>query len=481
MTTTTRERFKISTQGFRELQEGRAPWTLVKELIQNVWDEAPEATRCDVTIADGTDHDHTLITVEDDGPGFTDPTHAYTLMAPTPKRLDPSKRGRFNIGEKEIISMSIWAEVETKGITIRFPKKGGRTSRPNKRLKGTVVTLLMPWDREQALDLEHMLLHFRPTDCTLNVNGKAIPPRQPLTVHSAILPSILQSAPGQPLRPTKRRTDVHILESHDPSGSWLYELGIPIQQTEIPFDVDVQQKVPMPPNRDTVGQAYLQDISAETLNAVHNIMRPESFSDTWVRTGIEDDRATPEAVITTKNNRYGVKVAMWSSDTDANMKAAENGYQILHPRSVSPQERTKLRDVGGVQSTHALFGRDHPPEEPKLPEGPLEPFAAWVKRLATLVGLEATVEYYSAPGSKVLADCTSDTKTPIVRFNTAKTDLDWFTLRGPEQLGLVIHELSHAYASTPMEHGPKWGHACAEIGGIVAHELQRKPPQEKRQ
>ena len=51
MTTTTRERFEISTQGFRELHEGRAPWTLVKELIQNVWDEAPEATRCDVTIA----------------------------------------------------------------------------------------------------------------------------------------------------------------------------------------------------------------------------------------------------------------------------------------------------------------------------------------------------------------------------------------------------------------------------------------------
>ena len=48
------ERFEVSTNGMRELHSGREPWMLVKELIQNGWDEAPFATHCEVTvIADG--------------------------------------------------------------------------------------------------------------------------------------------------------------------------------------------------------------------------------------------------------------------------------------------------------------------------------------------------------------------------------------------------------------------------------------------
>ena len=37
----TKERFTVSHEGMREQQAGRAPWELVKELVQNAWDEAP--------------------------------------------------------------------------------------------------------------------------------------------------------------------------------------------------------------------------------------------------------------------------------------------------------------------------------------------------------------------------------------------------------------------------------------------------------
>ena len=284
-----------------------------------------------VSVTPGPTPGTTQLQVEDDGPGFSDPSHAYTLMAPTAKRSDPTKRGRFNIGEKEIISLSIWATVETKGTTISFPAEGGRIIAENARTVGTCITMLMPWNDQQADELIEMLSHFRPTTCALTINGAAIPKRDPIAQHSTILPSVLQSGPGQPLRATKRRTNIDILEPHDPEGPWLYELGIPIQQIEIPYDIDIHQKVPMPPNRDTVGQAYLQDLAAEVLNAIHSLMEPPNFSNTWVRTGIEDDRATPTAIITATEHRYGPKIAMWSSDTDANMTAAENGYQIIHP------------------------------------------------------------------------------------------------------------------------------------------------------
>lgn len=59
---------------------------------------------------------------------------------------------------------------------------------------------------------------------------------------------------------TRRKTRIDILEQADENSAWIYEMGIPIQATTLPYDVDVQQKVPMPPNRNTVPAAYLQDI-----------------------------------------------------------------------------------------------------------------------------------------------------------------------------------------------------------------------------
>ena len=57
-------------------------------------------------------------------------------MGHTSKRLDHTKRGRFNIGEKDVISVAIEAEVETVGYTATFPRTGSREVHYNSRVKG---------------------------------------------------------------------------------------------------------------------------------------------------------------------------------------------------------------------------------------------------------------------------------------------------------------------------------------------------------
>ena len=84
-----KERFTVSHEGMREQHAGRAPWELVKELVQNAWDEAPEATVCQIEIK-STSPEYTAVTVSDDGPGFADIADAYTLLKSTPKRRDPA-------------------------------------------------------------------------------------------------------------------------------------------------------------------------------------------------------------------------------------------------------------------------------------------------------------------------------------------------------------------------------------------------------
>lgn len=466
------ERFAISTQGLKELHQGRAPWALIKEIVQNVWDEAPQATQCQMTIVPDSRPGHTLVTVDDDGPGFAQPEHAYMLMAPTPKRTNPTKRGRFNTGEKEAISVATEATITTKGKTISFPETGGRTITDNDRQKGTTVTMSMPWDPGSIPELVAMLKIFIPTDCRLTVNGEEVPFRTPLKIHPANLPTVVQQGLGQPMRYRNRDTTIHILAPLD-HPAWVYEMGIPIQTTDLPFDVNVMQKVPMPPNRDTVGQAYLKHLSAEVLNAMHSTMEPLGFAETWVRTGFEDERATDQAIISTKNNRYGEKVVLWSSNTDANMRAAEAGYQIIHPKSLSTKEKETLVKVAGIKSANEVFKIDHHRGQPVQPDTVKQGFAQWVTKLAATAGLRAKVEFVHSTKANVDASCSANTLTPTVTFNTAKFPDLWFDLRGQPQLELVIHELAHALANTPMEHGPKWGNACAKLGGILSYKIPR--------
>lgn len=465
--TKTQERFSVSTSGLRELHADREPWTLLKELVQNAWDEAPEATICQVEVQLSERRGHLVIVVEDDGSGFSNPADAWTLMGSTGKRLDPTKRGRFNLGEKEIVSVAREARVETVGATVEFPAAGGRAVKRNRRERGTAITLEMPWRWAEQQPLLDALNRFRPTDCALVVNGQKVARREPLVSFEAKLATVLQSAPGEPLRRTVRRTRVDVL-SASAGGAWLYELGIPVQPIEIAFDVDVQQKIPMPPNRDTVSDGYLQALSAEVLNATHGLLDEDGAADTWVRTALEDDRVAAAAVQDIVGKRYGEKVAIWSTNTDANMRAAEAGYEVLNPRSMSPDERRHIRDLAGVQSANDIFGKRQIVESRMVELTPARAgFADWVKQQASKVGLRARVSFIEAQCS-VVADCTAATTTPTLRFNTWHLSDEWLSQRGSDQLELVIHELAHAVADTPMEHGPRWGEACCKVGGILA-------------
>ena len=480
--TTNKERFSISTEGFRELQAGRPPWSLVKELIQNSFDEAPEATECRVKIEAGplanTNDSYwqtTTIMVSDDGPGFVNISDSYTLMAPTQKRGDPTRRGRFNSGEKEIISLARSATIMTVGYTVLFPPDGGREIVTNSRRRGTTVLLNMPWSETEAQEIITMLRRFRPTECALFVNDVEVPKRQPIEIAQAALPTVLQDGPGQPLRPTRRLTEIHILKPLA-TESWIYEMGIPIQTTDLGYDVDIMQKVDMPPHRNTVGKAYLNRVSAHVLNAVHARMEQEQFGETWIRNAIEHDDVTDEAVRRTVRQKYGNGVLFSSSDREANLRAAEAGDNVVSPRSLSEVERRKMREIAGVVTTYQKYGRPlfDPTPVDITANDRLIKFAEWVTSLANYADIKATVLFIENDEISYRAYCSGKSSGAEIAFNTAKLPPEWFEQRGAQQFKLVVHELAHALQNHPMEHGPSWGSACTEVAGRI---LSRFAPQ----
>ena len=173
-------KLEVSIDGMRKRYEYKDPIDLIKELIQNVWDEIPLVNECSIDVE--FQGDATLITVTDNGPGFWNIADAYTLMGDTPKRMYPTKRGRFNTGGKTVIVVAMEATVETVGTTLTFPRIGpgveARIEEKNDRTSGTVVRVLMPWNGRESEKLISDLLSFMPPgDCSTYLNGVQIPSR----------------------------------------------------------------------------------------------------------------------------------------------------------------------------------------------------------------------------------------------------------------------------------------------------------------
>ena len=479
-------RFSVSESGMRELNAGRQPWDLVKELIQNAWDEAEAlfAIECRVTIEPQSDGKTTMVTVEDDGSGFNDIADAYTLMGHTDKRAQPTKRGRFNIGGKDVISVAIEAEVETVGHSVAFPPRegsrdGSKEVAENSRAKGTLVRTLMPWDERQSDELIEMLRRFRPTPTyRLLVNDLEVPPRPATMRHNATLQTVTQDAPGKPMRPTQRRTEIHFVEPRVGGGDqWLYEMGIPVQPIECPWDVDVMQKVPLSQQRDSVSEAYLNRIYAETLNATHGKLEQGEFGTPWVKRAIGNLQITAAAVKATAKGRYGSPQIVFSSlDQDANNRAHDAGYGVVNPNGLSKREMEAFRKYLNAKPADEVFPTLPSPLHTYEPEPGSDKalFAMWVSEMGVHCNLKATTLYFDEPDSDRLADCSASTASPTLRFNAALLGERFFEppYGSVEHWDLLLHEFGHALSvPSATGHGERWGEGVSKAGALIAFNM----------
>ena len=474
------DRFAISAEGMGELNKDRFG-RLVYELIQNVFDE-DSATSCAVSVYHYVETGARIV-VKDDGQGFAEPRDAWQVNGPNPKRGMPEKRGMFNMGSQQAISAATEAKVTTVGYTIDFPASGGRVVRRNRRKSGTEVVLVMPWTFLETEEMRQKLRLVRPPrHCRLLLNGREVSHAEPIRVHEATLETVIQEGPGQPMRRTRRKTKIEVSRPAATDGKgWIFDQGMPVQVIDSRFDVNVMQKIPQNPNRDTVSESYLQDIYAELLNAVHPDMERDEFSETWVRTAVEDDRISDDAARATVKNRLGDKAVLWSSSRNANLEAIDKGYHIVHPRTMSREERQHLQERGGLESASARFGSNlggdgnpHFKVVDVSNDADKLAFEQWVKELGRIIGMLVNVQFIHNTRSFHLADCTLSSAHPTMRFNLARLDDEFFTARDREQLALVIHELGHAVSLGDMAHGYSWGDACADVGAMIALEFAKK-------
>lgn len=465
--------FLVDKTGLAKLLARRGKEFAVTELIQNAWDE--NTTRVDVALKPSATAGTYELAVEDDNPeGFADLAHAYTLFAESAKKDDPTKRGRFNLGEKLVIAMCQRAEIATTTGTIRFEEDGRHMDAAKRHVGSRFLGYLTLTLAEVGAVAEAVHALIPPAGILTTYNGGEVVRRKPLTSFEVSLRTERADEEGH-LRPTRRKTTVGVFEPRDGETACLYEMGIPVVETGDTFHVDVGQKVPLNTDRDNVPPGFLRDVRAVVLNHTAHLLTEETASAKWIDDALADETVDAEAVKQAVTARYGKQVVLKDpSDREAEKIAVTQGYSVVGGGAFSKEAWQNIKAAAAIQPAGVVTPSPNPHEGeenldlmqpdhwPEVVAMVVEYAREFAREVLTA---EVTVRVANAPMWPYRA-----TYGPMglsggqLTLNYGSLGYRWFE-RGPtdeEVNRLLIHEFAHHWVADHLSH--EYQEACCRVG-----------------
>jgi len=356
--------FTAHKDGLRKLVEHLPKEMVIYELVQNVWDE--DATFCKISIERDPGSSYVKITCEDDVPqGFKHLHHAFTIWAESEKKGDPTKRGRFNEGEKKVLALCRRAEISTTTGTVLFNEDGTRSQSNRKTEQGSIFYGEIRLTTTQVKEIEEAFSRLIPPgDCETILNDVVLPEREPVAEFTETLPTFNVDDEGH-LRRTRRQTLVKVYRTEDDEEAMLYECGIPVVATGDAFHVSIEQKVPLNRDRDNVTPAYLRRVRAAVLIHTIDLLDEDTATNKGIDDAMADESVDEETLKKVLTKRHGKKHAFHDrSDLEANKQLHSEGFTIIPRGAYSTEVRRKILDVGaatrsgGIRPTPRPFSTD---------------------------------------------------------------------------------------------------------------------------
>lgn len=450
---------------------------VVYELLQNAWDEDVTEVSVKAAMLDG--RPVCRIEVYDDSPeGFQDLASIYTLFKDSKKAHDPEKRGRFELGEKLVAAVALRMEVTTtKGCVLI---EGDKRQSPRRKLqRGSAIIVDIRMTRSEYTEMcEQVLCLIPPDGIPTTFNGEVLKVREPEHIFETTLQTIRADEEGN-LKPTSRKTAVHVYEPVNGEVPSIYEMGIPVVATGDRWHYDVQQRVPVNWERNNVPPSYLKSLRVEALNALADRLSKDDAHEPWVTEAVADPRCEAAAVKDVVTKRFGKKrVINDPSDPEGTKIAMSQGYTVIPGGALPKGAWDNIRESGAALPA----GKVTPSPKPYDPEGAPErviPRDKWtddMKRIAkfatdlfdaldlghrfsglnVVIVTEPKVSWRANFGSKRLC------------LNYGRLGKKWFARRkiDEEVIDLLIHEFCH---QTCMDHLSSQMHKTAtRLGAKVA-------------
>lgn len=437
----------------KRLVERRSFGIIGAELYQNVMDT--EATECHIKVATIPGKPLIEISVIDNGPGYTDLSHAWTVYAPSEKKDDPTKAGRFNVGCKMALAFCKEARVHTTSGTVEFNDEGRHEYPRRKRDNGTEFWALMECTRQQYTELiEYMNKIIVRPGLKLFVNGDEIKGRKPIhTFEQTLFTEI-----GEDLRTSARKCEIQIFDVLPDEVPSLYELGIPVVETGDKWHYSIQQKVPLNVDRDNVVPSYLKAVRTHVLNEMHEKIEQDDTTEAWVNEASSDERCSDEATHSFMTKRFGPKrVSIDPTNPDANGAAITAGYNMISSHGLTKGQRANAKMAGALFSSSQAFpmeGKGAYSDDPNATPVEVIPREKWTPAMGLIE------EYTRWLGSELLGHgiivrfvmCHSFVgRSWIACYGDNVLDYNKFTMGNkffeegftPRLDGLIIHELAH--------------------------------------
>jgi hypothetical protein len=448
--------FDVDKEGLALLGRRNGMAFVVRELVANALDEASKNVSVTLSPAGRGRY---VLSVEDDNPeGFDDLSHAFTLFAASAKKSDPTKRGRFNLGEKLVLAACDEAEIVTTKGSVRFDDKGRHLSF-KKRACGSVFSGILKMTKQEYDEVCKSVMSLivsgvRVTfTCGLPAVTVVLPDRLPTACPSVTLPTDVADDDGVLVR-RDRKTIIRIFETVNGKPGCLYELGIPVVETGDKWDVDVSQKVPLNMDRDNVPPAYLKRVRVTVLNTLSNLLEDSDANSDWVRQATSDPECNRAAMGNVLDKRFGKKrVSFDPSDPEANSRAAYSGYTLVYSNMNSPGEWDNARKHELIKPAGQVF----PSPQPYSADGkPLKivPEDEWDVTMTGVsvyanafaqhaLGHKVQVRFADEPGwgfAATYGDCRLTLNLPCIKDWVAdpKASDPWEKFDA-----LLIHELGH--------------------------------------
>lgn len=496
----------ISTDGFAAMNAARPPEHLVKELVQNALDSIAEGEPGQINLNYGYHQGQFYIECRDNGSGIECLSDLRVVYL-THKTDSHLKRGRFGRGFKEALCVADYALVQSKGQQIEFLYDGQeRVTQENPSgtfRSGTLVKMQMAWPPETKLKLDHYFRQFLiPEGIQFRLNGIPLVTRPSQYRVATPLTTEVYDYQAQSWKNPRRKTSIHLIPSQADEIPMIYEMGIPVAPVEwtVPFHCNIQQRVPMNPNRDAVATGYPLKLHVACLPILLESMDSETVRQDWVgNAGKKCDQAVKQQIIT---KAFGGNIARSVPKTGARQfdeDARELGVEIVKTSQTSGGFREMLKELvptarevvqkDEVQKAAEATASGFAPTQPLLEQDPRQ---MWIERQGGIDHVNRCLDFavwfcqqlldsYPFPLRRVTGKVAVNPEGRQ-RFvahwsseNVLTLALDhdelWRNPLGPESLEVFIHEAAHAMN---MHHGEDFRREVERLAGVAAYVMLKE-------
>jgi hypothetical protein len=430
--------FDIDCQGWKRMNAGRPAGHLIREAISNSFDE-DSVTLINLDLKPG------YIKIEDDGQRNQDIQMLFTIFM-TDKKDSHLKRGRKGRGLKELLSVANQATIQTIGNTITFNEQG-RTTTNNDKTQGTIIEIHNNWTTKQIKEaIQYLNQIIAPVGKTIHINT----PQENWTLYhphahkvvEARLPTTIIENDIEKTLTEKTTICTYHLKDGEKTG-WIYEMGIPIEKIPTDFHIDIQQRIPMNDNRDTIADEYKNTVYAAIINNTR--ITEDLIREKWFLQGISECQYQTIRDIAVLMSDNGKKV--FKTNKKADDIAKQNGYEILDPCIMPKVLRDRL--LGYIDNSDTVCDEiEKNKSTPVTPDDNHGKFGMVMSWLAERVlGEKVDIQFYNKPTNhrgKVEKANYTYLSNPTISYNCHPDAMnDFIRPLSAENMSILAHEMAH--------------------------------------